>query len=106
MPIESFNPSGYAAMSAPPPTPEPVTGAAATSARQALPGGGGPTLVITNLGPSAAVVLLGNENVTVTLQTGMAVLANDWVALAVDSNTHLAAIGAQDRAALNLAQGT
>jgi hypothetical protein len=106
MPIASFTVSGTAMLGAPPPTPEPVSGAPATSARQCLPGGGGPTLLVTNLGPSAAVVLLGDSNVTVSLQTGVAILANSSLALAVNGATHLAALGVQDRSVLNLAQGS
>lgn len=106
MAIPNFDPTGYGALTAPAPTPDAVTAAPATSARAALPGGG-PTLVITNLGPSDAVVLLGDETVTVTSPgDGIVVLRRASIALAVGSNSYCSAIGTEDRAVLNLAQGT
>jgi hypothetical protein len=95
MALSNFTPSGYAMMAA-------LWG---TSSVQALPGGGGATLVVTNMGPSPAVVLLGGSTATVTPATGMVILAHSTVALAVGSNGYIAAIGTESNATLNLAQG-
>lgn len=77
------------------------------SSRVAVPGGGGATLVVTNLGPAPAVVLLGDSTVAVSTTTGMAVTPGHSVALAVGSNGYIAGIGTAGLPAiLNLAQGT
>ena len=95
MALTNFTPAAYGALGA----------TKDASVAQAVPGGGGATLLITNLGPSPAVVLLGASAVVVTLATGVAVLPNQSIALAVGANTHIAAIGAGGTAVLNLAQG-
>jgi hypothetical protein len=95
MALSSFTPSAYGSMSAPP----------GTSASQAIPGGDGTVLLVTNIGPAPAVVLLGGSSVAVTFSTGVAVLPNQSLALAVGSNTYIAAMGIGSSALLNLAQG-
>jgi hypothetical protein len=95
MAILNFTPSACGMMSAP----------ANTSEARAIPGGAGPTLLITNLGPSAAVVLLGGSTVVATVATGIAVLPGCPLALGVGANTHIAAWGLGGNATLNLAQG-
>src|ERR1700722_6722969 len=85
-----------------------ISGLPNQSQRVALPGGGGATLVVTNLGPSDAYVLLGTNTVVVTPATGMLVLARTSIALTVGAATNIAAIGAaggQYIANLNLVQG-
>ena len=76
-----------------------------SSQRAAVPGGGGATLLVTNLGPSAVYVVLGSNTVVATPATGIAVLANASIALAVGTNTYIAAIGHGGIATINLAQG-
>ena len=96
MAFPSFAPSAYGTMAAP----------SGASVAQAIPGGAGPTLLVTNMGPSPAVVLLGGSTVVVTPATGVMILPNQSLALAVASNTYIAAMGTQAAAILNLAQGT
>ena len=96
MALANFSPSAYASVGAP----------WGTSVAVALPGGGGPTLLVTNMGSSPVVVLLGGSNVVVTAATGVMILPNTSLPLAVASNTYIAAMGTQAAAVLNLAQGT
>lgn len=99
MALSSFTPSAYGAMSAP----------AGESAAQAIPGGGGTVLLVTNIGPAPAAVLLGADSegtpLVVTPATGVVVLPNQALVLTVGSNTHIAAFGIGSNATLNLAQG-
>lgn len=97
MALSAFTPTNYGGMSA----------VSATSGNQAIPGGAGPTLLVSNLGPNPAVVLLGTSNaVTVTASTGIAVIPGQSIPLTVGSNTYIASIGVGGDATLNLAQGT
>lgn len=98
MALPNFTPSAYATVSATP-----------VSAAFPLPGAGA-TVLVSNIGPAPAFVLLGPVGaLVVTPQTGLAVLPNSSVSLAVGSNTQLAAIsaaGGNQAAVLNLAVGT
>ena len=96
MALNNFNPSTYGEM---------VLGTY-TSSTQALPGGGGPTLQVTNLGQAPAVVLLGGVSVVVTETTGLVIPAGGSVPLAVGSNTYIAGMALGIMAKLCLAQGT
>lgn len=95
MALPSFTPSAYGSMAA----------LYNVSTTQAIPGGAGTVLLITNLGPSPAVVLLGGSTVAVTLGSGLVVLPNQSIALSLGANAYIAAQGAQGTAILNLAQG-
>ena len=95
MALNNFDPSAYGMLG--------VNGT--TSQRKAVPGGGGSTLLVTNLGPATVFVLLGGSTVSVTPSTGIAVLVGQALALAVGSNTYIAAIGDEENAIINLAQG-
>lgn len=93
----TFTPTNYGQMT--------VT---STSSNQALPAGTGNVLV-TNLGPSPVVVLLGTSNaVSVTASTGVAIPSGGQLALVIGSNTYIAAIavGGGNLAVLNLAVGS
>jgi hypothetical protein len=98
MALANFTPSAYGCISA-----------GDTSAAHALPGGTGVTLLVTNIGPSPAAVLLGADSeeapLVVTSATGVVVLPNQAIALTVGANTHIAAIGLGSNAVLNLARG-
>lgn len=96
MALSNFTPSGYGAMFAP----------MGDSASQAIPGGGGATLLVTNLGPAPAAVLLGDSTVTVSPATGVVVLAGHSLPLATGAHTHVAAYGCGLGSALNLACGS
>jgi hypothetical protein len=66
------------------------------NANVALPTTGSPTTcLVTNLGVAVAYVLLGNNTVTVSSSTGVAVLPGSSVALALGENTYLAAFANQ-----------
>jgi hypothetical protein len=98
MALVNFTPSTYGCISA-----------GGTSAAHALPGTTGVTLLITNIGPSPAAVLLGADSeetpLVVTSATGVVVLPSQPLALAVGANTHIAVIGLGSNAVLNLARG-
>ena len=83
MALNGFAPAAYGTMSA-----------QGNSSNIAIPGGAtGPTLLITNLGPQPAFVLLSTSNATVVTQaTGIAVMAGQSLALTVGTNTRIAAI--------------
>ena len=67
--------------------------AAYVSQNQAVPGGGGPTLLVTNLGPGAAAVLLvATDTATVTEQTGVVIPPLGSQPLAVNGNGFIAAL--------------
>ncbi len=108
MALSNFTPSAFGVLACPSPAPMAVAPfTVGTSANVAIPGGGGPTLVVTNVGPYPAVVLLGGSTVTVTPATGIAVGVNQSVALAVGSDGYIAGLGVGGGPAiLNLAQGT
>jgi hypothetical protein len=74
----------------------------------ALPGGGGAALLVTNCGPSAIAVKLGDNTVTVAgSQNGVVINAGQSLALTVGTATYLAAISLGfGNAQVNLAQGT
>ncbi len=95
MAISNFSPTGYAWGSA-------IAGA---QNRIAIPATAGATLLVTNLGPSAAVVLLGSSSVAATVATGVAVLPNHSLALAIGAATHVSIIGAAGLAQVNIARG-
>jgi hypothetical protein len=103
----NFTPTNYASLMAPGPLTL-ANAAVAAAGVAAVPGGGGPTLVVTNLGPSSAVVALGTSatSVPITLGTGLVIPAGQSVSLGVGANTYIAANGTQGIALLNLAQGT
>jgi hypothetical protein len=100
MPINSFTSSSVTGMTALP-----------TTLNVALPGapGGPSTALITNLGPGDAFVVLGNsDQVVATVDTGVAVLVDESLPLAIGpTNTHLAAITSEEStpAVLNIALG-
>lgn len=94
MAISAFTPAAYAM----------ITGMSGTSQAYALPSTDA-TIVISNIGPAPAAVLLGGSSVAVTPATGMVVLPNQSIALAVGSNAYIAAMGISGAAQLNLAQG-
>ncbi len=95
MALASFSPTNFG-----------MVAAGRTSAAQAVPGGAGATLLVSNLGPYPAAVLLGNSTVAVTAATGVVVLPNQALPLAVGTATHIAAIAVGGNLAqLNLAQG-
>jgi len=97
----SFTPAAYATVSA-----------VGTAKTYPIPGSGAATLVITNLGPYPAVVLLGtvaNPAVALTPGTGMAVAVGQPLALVIGANTFISVISAQGigtNAVLNLAAGS
>jgi hypothetical protein len=99
LPLNSFTPTNYATVAA----------FGSKSTIYPLPGGGGTTIRIVNLGEAPAVVLLGTgTGFVVTPQTGMAVVPRDSVAVIVGSNDHIAVIaigGLNAQAALNISQG-
>ncbi len=68
--------------------------------------GSPPTALITNFGEKTAFVALGGSTVTVTPATGLAVLPMASVALAIGSNTYLAAVTMAGETGLNVATGT
>jgi hypothetical protein len=94
-----LTPTGVAALSA-----------GSASSRVLIPATGTPTaIMITNLGPNDAFVLLGSVSVVATVATGTAVRAGaDPVLLSIGANTYLAAItqSAALNAALNITAGT
>lgn len=93
----TFTPTAYGAMQA-----------SDVSSNVALPGTTG-DLLVTNLGPSDAVVALGTSNTaTVSESNGVAILAHQSLALVIGSNTRIAAIcaGGGTLAVLNLAVGS
>ena len=97
MASNNFSPTGYGEMIVAP----------YISSAQAVPGGGGPTLQVTNLGPNAAVVILGSNTVVVTQATGVLIPVNQSRDLAVGSATYIAGMalgGINSR--LYLSQGT
>jgi len=81
-------------------------GVATSSASVALPGSGQTTAVIANIGEKTAFVLLGNASVSASYQTAMAILPNSSVALAIGSNTYLAAVTLAGATGLNITTGT
>lgn len=100
MALSGFAPSAYSSFAA--------TSAGST---QAIPGGGGATLLVTNMGPSAASVKLGTSasptQPDATQNSGVVVNAGQSIALTVGSNTQISATALGFGAAvLNLAQGT
>ena len=95
MALNAFTPSGYGQLNV----------EAYVSASQAIPGGGGATLLVTNLGPGPAVVLLGSSSVVVTETTGVVVPPLQSLPITVGSNTHVAGLGIGAQAKLCLAQG-
>ena len=99
MAYTNFTPTAYGQLIAPGTVSSPAT---------ALPGGGGPTLIVTNIGTHPAIVLLGGSTVQATITTGIAVAPNQSLPLAVGSNGYIAAIGTgySCHTILNLAQGT
>lgn len=81
--------------------------ASITSSRVAIPATGTPTqVVVTNFGPSAAFVALGDTTVVATVAAGFAILPNDKAVLTLGTNTNLAAITTHDTAALHINAGT
>jgi hypothetical protein len=96
MALQGFAPSGYASLSA-----------SGTSQNVALPAG--TTALVTNLGTAPVFVLLGPTNaVSVTPQTGVAILPGASLALTTGANGFLAACTSQGGglALLNIAVGT
>jgi predicted naringenin-chalcone synthase len=97
MALAGFAPTNYSSLTA-----------LSASVPTALPGGGGATLLVTNMGPSPIAVALGGNTVSVTSSNnGLVVNAGQSIALTVGSNGYIAAIslsGAPSQ--LNLAQGT
>jgi hypothetical protein len=105
MAIPSFTLAASAMMTAPAPMRDAATFAPAAAARQALPGSG-EVLVISNLGPSAAMISLGGDDVLVNPAGSVIAFVGVPLVLTVDSATYCAALGTQDRAILHLAVGT
>ena len=98
MALAGFAPTGYTSVTALPAT-----------AVVALPGGGGATLLVTNLGDSPAVVLLQNSSTVPSpfnSSLGVVVMPRVPLALTVGSNTYLAYASIGNSAQLNLVQGT
>jgi hypothetical protein len=101
--LENFAPSAVVGLTALP-----------DSLNVVLPGtgveGGPSTALVTNLGPGTAFVVLGADaSVVASVETGVAVLPDESVPLAIGpTNTHLAAITEQSStpAVLNIAVGT
>jgi hypothetical protein len=83
MALNGFAPAAYGSMSA---------GQGSSSA--AIPGGAtGPTLLITNLGPAPAFILLSTDPTTVvTSATGVPVQPGQSLALTVGDGTYISAI--------------
>jgi len=79
-----------------------------TSSNVQIPAPGTPTQVlVSNLGPLTAFVLLGSSNaVTVTTDTGTPILPYTQVALTLGANTWLAAITQGNTTVLRLTAGT
>ena len=78
-----------------------------TSASFPLPGGGGATLLITNMGPSpAAFNLSTGAGSCAGSQAGVVVNAGQSLAVTVGSSDHINAISLGQAAQINLAQGT
>lgn len=97
MALSAFGPTGYAGFYA----------MAGESAAVALPTAGTPTTVlVTNIGGATAVVLLGDNSVTVAANTGVAINPGDSLPLTIGGNTHLAGIGVGGNTTLNLAVGS
>lgn len=97
MALNAFAPTNYSSVTA-----------TATAGRVALPGGGGATLLVTNMGPSHVVVKLGDNTVTVSSSNdGIVINAGQSLALTVGSATNIAVLDVGFGAAqVNLAQGT
>lgn len=78
-----------------------------TSARTVIPTTGTPTTaLLTNLGPAPVFVLLGDNTVVVTINTGAVVMPGDKLALTIGTATNIAAITLNGASGLNLAVGT
>lgn len=78
------------------------------SSHVTIPTTGTPTqVVVTNFGPSAAFVALGDNTVVATVAGGFAILPNSVVVLGIAAGvTDLAAITTHDTAALHINAGT
>ena len=109
MALANFTPSAYGSLVAPSPAMSAVAPfTAGVAATVALPGGGGPTVLVGNNGPCGAFVLLATTALlaaAVSSVNGTFVPVNGQVALAVGSNGFIGAIGADGQACLYLSQG-
>lgn len=110
MALANFTPSAYGSLVAPSPAMSAVAPfTAGVAATVALPGGGGPTLLIGNNGPCACFVLLATTALlaaAVSPTNGTFVPVNGQVPLAVSGNGFLGAIGAGGQSQLFISQGT
>jgi hypothetical protein len=97
MALSGFAPSGSVFLSAAP-----------TSSQVALPvSDSPPTALVTNTGDQVAYVELGTSSAVVAaIQTSMAVLPGQSVALTLGANTNLAAITLSRQVGLNITTGT
>lgn len=78
-----------------------------TSANVAIPMTGTPTqIIVANLGPLTAFVLLGNSSVAATVDTGTPVLPYTTIVLTIGANTNLAAITQGNSTVLRITAGT
>lgn len=72
-----------------------------------IPSAGTPTQVlVTNLGMQAAYVLLGNNTVAVTTDTGTPIMPGDKLALTLGANTYIAGITQGGNSVLRVTAGT
>lgn len=99
MSLSAFAPTNYGSFTAQ---------SNANGSRAALPGGGGATLLVTNMGPSPAALKLGDNTVTCSgSNDGVVVMPGQSIALTVGSATNIAASAVgYGGAQLNMAQGT
>jgi hypothetical protein len=96
MALAAFAPTAYSSFAA-----------LSTSTNVALPGGGGATLLVTNLGPNPVVIALGNAALILAGSgNGIALNPGQSIALTVGANTNIAAMALGfGNAQLNMAQG-
>lgn len=96
MALASFSPSAAVRMT--------VT---EVSSRLTLPADGSPTVaLVANLGDSVVFVALGDDSVTASPDSSLAVLPRSQVALTIDSNTDVAAVTLSGISGMNVAVGT
>jgi hypothetical protein len=99
--------SAFAALPAIAPTGQVDLAVSTTSASVAIPTTGTPTqVIVTNMGPLTAFVLLGNSSVTASVATGIAILPYTSVVLTIGANTNLAAITQGNTTVLSITAGT
>lgn len=110
MALANFTPGASSVIAAPSPAMSAVAPfTAGVAATLALPGGGGPTLLVTNSGPCGAFVLLAATALLASAVSGIngtCVPPRGSISLAVGANSFIGAIGVDGLAILSISQGT